>query len=909
MLDDRAESFLEELSRLRELEKYADALQIARSAVELYPGHLGLLLEKARLLRLNGELNEAAEVFRAAVSNSQRPGPRIELIQTLRRAGRLDEAQSELDSIGAEHADHPGVLMERVLTAKGRGAHEEGLELARGAVESHPGHHGLNVERARLLRLCGIFDEAAAAFRDTLVKGESLGLRIELIQTLRRAGRLDEAQSELDLVGAEHADHPGVLMERVLLAKGRKAYAEASETARSAVRRRPDDARLRLEAVRVASLAGDHKWALEELAKLEPLLDAETVLVERGDILLRMERLADVEELLDELDRRDVVASKIGLQRARLLEEKGCYELSAAVAMDWIRRLGARNCPPALSEVVVRVLLKSSRPRDAWNFGEDAIIAGVRSDQLRLMTARAAFACNDPVVARSHLTHVVMRHCPTHLVYGMTEALNEILYDLMGPKAFYEVAAKIQSGAVFSRSFQDDLDKMSGDHESVISRYLLKSDDEKFDSRAFIDFVHACWDTGQHDLMCSEIYALPESAKFSPKQMKALRRIAHYMRGDDKFRRFISRRLKDLVLDDQGRDDFSFVLEFEAATSREEVGAIAQRCMDFVAKREPGRQLKSFLALEGEKLASTIECDALAERVRLHRNHAVDRLRDERAVEAVDRERRLCDLINRGSDEPRSPRVSVIAPIHRASDLGNLCRSVSRQTWRNLEVIVVPNGELFGSNLMNSFECPLHVDLKVVHSDDRQIGKILNKAADLASGELVMRFDSDDIYLDNYVESSVRSMEFLNADVIGRSSYFVYIEELNMIFRHRPQPYFRDWKVSGPFAAGCSLCFKREVFDDVRFLETVSLGEDTAFCRNVFMRGWKCYDVDPFNFVVMRRQEKSRHTWNAGDAILIEEADCLGGPEMISVLSTPGLLSERWRAYYDEAIDTAKRLC
>ncbi|MCL5779314.1 glycosyltransferase, partial [Limibaculum sp. FT325] len=728
------------------------------------------------------------------------------------------------------------------------------------------------------------------------------------IQTLRRAGRGDEAQSELDLIGVEHADHPGVLMERVLLAKGRRAYAEAREAARSAVMRRPNDTRLRLEGVRVASLAGDHKWALEELANVEPLLDAETVLIERGEILIRMARLADVQELLDELDRRGILDPKIGIQRARLLEERGCYELSAAVAIDWIERLGVNNCPTALSEIVVRVLLKCSRPHEAWNFGEDAIRAGVQSDQLRLMTARAAFACNDPVAARLHLTHVLMRHCPAHLINGMSEALKEILYDLTGPKAFYEVAAKIQSGVIFSNSFQDDLDKMNGKHESVISRYLRRSNEEEFESRSFIDFVHACWDTGRHDLMRSEIYSLPVSAKFSPKQMNALRRIAHYMKGDDKLRGFISHRLKNLILDDQTRDGSSFVLEFEAASSQEEIRAIAQRCLDFLESREPGRQLKSFLALEAGKLASTIEDDALAERVRFHRRRAIDGLRDERAVEALDRERRLCGLIHRGSSAPRSPRVSVIAPVHRASDLGNLCGSVSRQSWNNMEVIIVANGELLNSDLVNNLQDSLEKDAKVVHSNENQIGKILNEAADMASGDIIMRFDSDDIYLENYVESSVRSMEFLNADVIGRSSYFVYIEELNMIFRHRPQPYFIDWKVSGPFAAGCSLCFNKKVFDDVRFLETVSLGEDTAFCRNVFMRGWRCYDVDPFNFVVMRRQEKSRHTWHAGDAILIEEADCLGGPEMIALLSTPGLLSGRWSSYYDDAINTAKHL-
>ncbi len=58
--------------------------------------------------------------------------------------------------------------------------------------------------------------------------------------------------------------------------------------------------------------------------------------------------------------------------------------------------------------------------------------------------------------------------------------------------------------------------------------------------------------------------------------------------------------------------------------------------------------------------------------------------------------------------------------------------------------------------------------------------------------------------------------------------------------------------------------FRREILKNVRF-QNLSLGEDVKFLRDCAKKGYSIYATTPYNYVYIRRKDKSTHTWRVSD--------------------------------------------
>ena len=66
------------------------------------------------------------------------------------------------------------------------------------------------------------------------------------------------------------------------------------------------------------------------------------------------------------------------------------------------------------------------------------------------------------------------------------------------------------------------------------------------------------------------------------------------------------------------------------------------------------------------------------------------------------------------------------------------------------------------------------------------------------------------------------------------------------------------------FDQGGTILFRREVLKQVR-LADISLGEDVRFLRTCGRKGYAIYATSPYNYVYIRRKNKSTHTWQVND--------------------------------------------
>lgn len=105
--------------------------------------------------------------------------------------------------------------------------------------------------------------------------------------------------------------------------------------------------------------------------------------------------------------------------------------------------------------------------------------------------------------------------------------------------------------------------------------------------------------------------------------------------------------------------------------------------------------------------------------------------------------------------------VSVITPVYNAERfLENTLQSITNQTYKNIEIILVDDCSKDGSaEIIKRF---IHEQIKIVyHLQDKNMGAGVarNKALELAKGQYVAFLDSDDVWLPQKIEHQIALMK------------------------------------------------------------------------------------------------------------------------------------------------------
>lgn len=109
--------------------------------------------------------------------------------------------------------------------------------------------------------------------------------------------------------------------------------------------------------------------------------------------------------------------------------------------------------------------------------------------------------------------------------------------------------------------------------------------------------------------------------------------------------------------------------------------------------------------------------------------------------------------------EQHFPTVSVIMPVYNTAQyVGEAIRSVLDQTFRDLELIVVDDGSVDGSEtVVRSFDDPrIRFERQ---SPNRGVSRTLNRALELARGTYIARHDSDDVSLPDRLRKQVTVLD------------------------------------------------------------------------------------------------------------------------------------------------------
>lgn len=217
----------------------------------------------------------------------------------------------------------------------------------------------------------------------------------------------------------------------------------------------------------------------------------------------------------------------------------------------------------------------------------------------------------------------------------------------------------------------------------------------------------------------------------------------------------------------------------------------------------------------------------------------------------------------------RTPHISTkrsfFVTTNRPNHLENIFQNYARQTLDNKELVILTHGFEVTNDQLKMLTDKHKVDrLRIMTAPASQtLGANLNQLTDACTGDILFRMDDDDYYGSNYALDLENALKFSNAALAGKAASYIYFEEMNgtVLTYSGHENRYTD------FIRGATFCGWKETFERFKFPE-MERSEDSSFLQQVIDAGEKIYAADRFNLLVMRRSDKTTHTWTIDDSKL-----------------------------------------
>lgn len=217
------------------------------------------------------------------------------------------------------------------------------------------------------------------------------------------------------------------------------------------------------------------------------------------------------------------------------------------------------------------------------------------------------------------------------------------------------------------------------------------------------------------------------------------------------------------------------------------------------------------------------------------------------------------------------PLVSVICVSKRPENLAQIIKNFECQAYTNKELILVTNHKDYSDNQVAGALTGIQNARHFHCSPEMTLAECLNEAIAVSQGEYWAKFDDDDLYGTNYLADSMLPFRYTDAAVVGKSSYYCYMSEMDLLAIRRPQKEF----IYAPLVAGATLVVNKARTRHLAF-KPVSRGTDSLFQQDCRTEGIKIYSCDRYNFVAIRHSHPTGHTWDISDREFLKNCEVIG---------------------------------
>lgn len=202
-------------------------------------------------------------------------------------------------------------------------------------------------------------------------------------------------------------------------------------------------------------------------------------------------------------------------------------------------------------------------------------------------------------------------------------------------------------------------------------------------------------------------------------------------------------------------------------------------------------------------------------------------------------------------------KVSIVtATYNSAQTLGDTMKSVLRQTYSDIEYIVVDGLSTDGTqDIIRQYETMFGDRLKWVSGKDGGIYDAMNKGIRMAKGDIVGLLNSDDYFTsDDVIERMVANFDNQNIDAVYGDIHFIIDGKPDKIVRYYSSKPFRPlWLRFGFMPAHPSFYCRRSVYEKAGLYKTdYAIGSDYEIMVRLFMVHKIRAKYIPIDFVTMR---------------------------------------------------------
>ncbi|WP_131106005.1 glycosyltransferase family protein [Ornithinimicrobium sufpigmenti] len=227
----------------------------------------------------------------------------------------------------------------------------------------------------------------------------------------------------------------------------------------------------------------------------------------------------------------------------------------------------------------------------------------------------------------------------------------------------------------------------------------------------------------------------------------------------------------------------------------------------------------------------------------------------------------VLDLVDLGKHRTSDPTVSVVVSTNRPHQVDHVLQQVAAQQDVTPQLVLVSHGFTL-PHWVKGRARELGLTDVVTHEVDAALtlGECLNAGIARASGDVVAKFDDDDLYGPYYLADQLRALDYSGADVVGKQAHHLLLNGPGVLMVRFPE---REHRFTD-MVMGPTLMMRRELAVRMPFAARTR-GEDTHFLRRVLLAGGRVYSSDRYNFIQVRNDEG--HTWEATDVELLANGD------------------------------------
>jgi hypothetical protein len=207
--------------------------------------------------------------------------------------------------------------------------------------------------------------------------------------------------------------------------------------------------------------------------------------------------------------------------------------------------------------------------------------------------------------------------------------------------------------------------------------------------------------------------------------------------------------------------------------------------------------------------------------------------------------------------------VSAIVPTNRTHEIDNVLANVGRQAHEDLELVLVLHGlDLPEADLQARAADHGVPHLTVANADSTlTLGACLNLGIDASSGAYVAKMDDDNIYGRHYLTDLLNAFESSGAGIVGKWAHYVWLRSTGaVVLRYPDAEHTWERRIQGG-----SMLFEGDVVRRLRFGD-LPRAVDSDILDRAIAEDVKIWSADRFNYVSVRGDDRTAHTWTVTDA-------------------------------------------